>query len=64
MNHCSNCGHQGEDVTHPLPIPNFAWNTDRTQRFVCADRPACRLRELARIKEEAAKRVISVSPPL
>ncbi len=57
MNTCSNCGYTGEDVYKSKLILN-----DRTL-YLCDDRPACRLRELAKIKREAEERVESYTLP-
>jgi hypothetical protein len=57
MNTCSNCGYTGEDVKKSNIILN-----DRTL-YLCEDRPRCRLRELAKIKREAAERLTSYTLP-
>ncbi len=54
MNICSNCGLKSND-TKTIELPRTATSLPDRVLIICTDRPACRLRELAKIKEEAKR---------
>ncbi len=59
MNICQICGLKSDDIkTLDLPAGPAV-----THIVICKDRPACRLRELAKIKREAEERVESYTLP-